>query len=182
MQLNHHFIKQLNRKNLCTWYILPLVDMNLHSFGEANIVNTFLVTGKMLIAVEVLDSNLCPDMRHHFAYQQTLNRADHELMVFEIPDRWTEDVQCFIKGSYSHMSEDAKNKIKEKSSLKYMVTDDKGVPYTDAILMALDKHPVLRETWINLLDSDKSTRYIGLPIELPEELLSIPSSECFIVI
>ena len=88
MQSNHHFIKQLNRKNLCTWYILPLVGMNLHSFGEANIVNTFLVTGKMLIAVEVLDSNLCPDMRHHFAYQQTLTRVDHELMVFEIPDRY----------------------------------------------------------------------------------------------
>lgn len=167
------FISKLNEKNLCTWYILPLISLNPHSFLESNMKDSYLVRDKMLIAVHVADLNLCRKVLSHPNYVETQMKDETELLVFNIPAAWEKDYLRFLRGSYSKLSAYAKDKIRESSGLKYETPDKKGNKITDAILMALDKHPVLREKWYEILGSDA---------HLPEELLSTPRPESFITL
>jgi hypothetical protein len=167
------FVRKLNEKNLCTWYILPLIDLNAKAFGSANFVDTFLIGGKMQIAVHVADANLCRDMVRDANYNNTVMIEEKELLVFNIPVAWVEDYNRFVSGKYSKMTDDAKNKIREGSGLKFEVPDTQGNKITDAILMALEQHPVLRGKWFDIL-GDKT----DIPRE--SELLSIPRPGSFI--
>lgn len=112
-------------------------------------------------------------MMKHDSFQEKREREDGELLLYWIPDEWAEDFGLFLQGRYSKFSQRAKRKIIQNSGLGYEVPDTKGNKRTDAILMALDRHPVLAEKWLEILGSDA---------QLPEELLSAPSPESFIIL
>lgn len=168
------FIEKLNEKHLCSWYILPLLDLNVEAFGFSNFVNGYQVKGTYLIAIQVLDMHLCADtlLSQHYEYGSSLEHNDY--LLFQIPAEWRKDYEMFLSGKYSKMSEEAKQKIREMSGLKYEVADECGNKLTDAILMALDNHPVLRRKWVELINT---TDYW-----IPEELLSPPAESSFITI
>jgi hypothetical protein len=170
MQVNP-FIAKLNEKNLCSWMVLPWLDLSPAIIGEANFVNAYLVEDQMKIAVELVDINLSPGIESHPQYTGTVVHQGRELLVFNIPSGWSRDWERFLAGRYSKMSDAAKMVIREKSGLKYEVPDDAGNKFTDAILLALDRHPVLQRKWWEVLGDDA---------QLPEELLSIPRPESFI--
>lgn len=168
------FLDILNEHNLCTWYILPWLGMNFNSFGGLdNFVNSYLVRGRMKIAVKVLDEKLCSLLREHPNYRGSLYRGEENtsILVFNIPDRWKDDYELFLQGKYSRMSEAAKTLIRRGSGLKYEVKNEKGIPISDSVLLALDKHPVLRKKWLEILGSDT---------QLPEELIDAPKDRWFI--
>lgn len=173
------FIEAINANTLCTWYVLPLIGLNKFNFQEGNFINSYITVDGKYIVVEVADWNLCPGIPSHkqFCRKEVGDNCDR--IVFEIPELWREDMGNFLKGLYSRMSEYAKQMIKEGSGLKYESLDDAGNRRTDAVLLALDKHPILRQQWTNELSIELPT-YKSYPI-IPEdmELLSIPNAGMF---
>ena len=102
-----------------------------------------------------------------------MKRRDGADSLLDVSQGWTKDYQRFLRGAYSKMSAYAKDKIRENSGLKYEVADVKGNKITDAILMALDKHPVLKARWLDIC---------GQMPTLSDELLSAPRPESFITL
>jgi hypothetical protein len=94
--------------------------------------------------------------------------------LFNIPACWENDYQLFIEGKYSRMSENAKQKIKELSGLKYEVADNLGNKLTDAVLMALDNHHALRSKWLEIIGTTE--------FWMPAESLSVLNESSFIAL
>ncbi len=173
------FIVKLNEKHLCTWYMLPLLNLNVQSFGNINFINAFIVRKASenpvsLVAVQVADKQLCPGVLSNKFFHSETMLGEKEYLLFRIPKWWRDDYHYFLQGQYSKMSDEAKQKIREVSGLKYEVPDEFGNKITDAILMALDNHKVLRNKWIDLLDISA--------FWLPEESLSVLAESSFITI
>lgn len=171
------FIVKLNERHLCTWYMLPLLDLNVTAFGNINFINAFIVRKANgnpipLVAVQVADKQLCPRALSNKFFHSEVLLGEEEYLLFRIPKWWRDDYHYFLQGQYSKMSEDAKQKIRELSGLKYGVKDEAGNMVTDAILMALENHKVLRNKWIDLLDISAYW--------LPDESLSVPAETSFI--
>lgn len=172
------FIKKLNEKHLCSWYILPLLGLSVETFGNSNFLNAFLIKDTYQIAVYVIDVNLCLATITSPFFKNELEINDREYLVFEIPEWWHEDYDMFLQGKYTKMSEEAKQKIRELCGLKYQVNNEVDVPITNAILLALDNHSILRKKWEDVLGTSAGNR----PLDLPDELLSLPAKESFIVV
>lgn len=168
------FLNRINEKNLCTWYILPLLELNISSFVECNFSNSYMTKDGKFIVVEVNSINYCPQLLSSRFYQKHIQKEKSDLIVFEIPNEWESDVQLYLTGRYSRLSNNAKKLIRLNSGLAFKVDTEWG-KWTDAILLALEKHPALREQWI--IELTHTT-----PPEFPEdlELLSIPSESTFI--
>jgi len=168
------FIEKLNEKHLCSWYILPLLDLNVEAFGISNFVNGYQVKGTYLISIRVLDMHLCAETLLSEYYDSGVTIGNNDYLLFQVPAEWRKDYEKFLSGKYSKMSEGAKQKIRDMSGLKYEVADENGNKLTDAILMALDNHPVLRRKWVELINTTDQW--------IPEELLSPPAESSFITI
>ena len=125
-----------------------------------------------VVAVHVIDVQLCPQVLSNKFFRNEVLMGEDEYLLFNIPKWWRKDYYSFLLGQYSKMSEDAKQKIRELSGLKYEVPDTRGNKLTDAILMALDNHKVLRNKWIDVLGISDCW--------LPEESLSILTEKSFI--
>ena len=118
-------------------------------------------------------------------FKKLIKKEESYLAIFKIPAEFDSDVQLFIKGDYSQMSETAKNIIKEYSCLEYNYdcedSDEdinkfgKTPLYTDDLLLVLDKSPELRKKW------EKEFGEI-ITIVIPEscELLPPPGKAAFI--
>jgi len=166
------FVEKLNEKNLCTWYVLPLLGLNPEIFGLSNFDNAYLIKNENLIVVKVIDAQLAMVASCSNYYKSVIFNKTHDYLVFEIPDKWLADLQMFLTGKYSQFSEEAKRIIKTSSSLTYEVLDESQIPHTDAILMALDNRSELRNAWMEILQVQE--------IHLPDELLSPPAESSFI--
>jgi hypothetical protein len=173
------FIEAINKNTLCTWYILPLIGLNKFHFQEGNFIDSFITVDGAYIVVEVADWNLCPSIPTNKTYVRKEVGINCDRLVFKIPENWAEDMSQFLRGAYSKMSEFAKQTIKEGSGLKYEHVDEAGNRRTDAIILALDMHPILREQWIAELSVELHT-YRSYP-DIPDnmELLSIPQERIF---
>ena len=170
--ISSEFVLKLNERNLCTWYILPLVGLNPAYFVDVNFVNSYLVKDKMQIAVEIYSPDLCYNLQFVPSYEKTTEMDMRFFMIFNIHEGWKRDVDFFTAGLFSQFSEEAKRCIIEVSGLSYKTPDENGSTHTSAILMALDRSVKLRDAWILELEVDEE--------HLPEELLSIPGESSYI--
>lgn len=174
------FVKKVSEYHLSTWFILPLIQLNKFSFGEANFVNSYVNAAGTIITVEMIDLRLCESFQNHPEYKDEKSTGKHSFIYFELPARWRTDFELFKAGKYSKMSDEAKELIIAHSGLKYQYVDeDNQTPITDARLMALERSDILREKWIDEL-SVHVGKYKSKPhISADAELLSVPSSETF---
>lgn len=172
MSSQHPFIKKLNERNLCTWYILPLIELNVASFGNSNFINSFIVTGEYQICVQVADMQLCLHNLDSYYFHGVLMRDHKDYLIFNIPAEWHDDYRLFVEGKFTKMSDLAKEIIKEGSGLKYDFPEDDEI-ITDSILMALDRHPSLLKKWSEILNVPDERNF-------PENLLSAPDEKSFI--
>ncbi len=176
------FIQAINKNTLCTWYVLPFIGLNKYNFQEGNFIDSYMTRNGKYIVVEVADWNLCPGIpaNKNFLRKDVGKKCDR--LIFNIPDAWNKDIELFLNGAYSKMSEYAKQTIRDGSGLTYDVADSAGNKRTNAILFALERHPILREMWMSELTVDLP-RYKSYPV-IPEdlELLSVPSDRMFTVI
>jgi hypothetical protein len=172
--ISNPFLEKLNEKNLSTWYMLPLIELSVKSFGEFNFINSYQVTGKAIVAVSVRDPKLCSAVRSNQYFKKLIEMKDISHFLFDIPEYCRNDYRLFLEGKYSRMSDGAKQKIRKLSGLKYEVEDSVGNKLTDAIIMALDNHQVLRNKWKEIIGTSEYW--------LPEESLSVLKEASFITI
>jgi hypothetical protein len=169
-------IKEIHRDNLCTYFVLPLIKLNKESFiSKDNFIDSYLTRDGLNILVKVVDTAFFHHrMVMHPQYQATWEAelTKHRYVQYSIPHRWQQDVQTFMKGKYSHMSNDAKEMIIQHSSMMYRerrLTDH--VPITDVRILALDRSEAVRDLWES---------HYGMRMDKEAELLSIAGERAYI--
>lgn len=160
---------QKRSTNLCSTYILPLLDLNRYSFGDAtNFVNSYVGNNDEFVIVRLVNPYR-PALTHR-SYRFCFSKEGHTYYVFEIDPKHKETVRYFREGKYSRFPEEAKSQIKRKSGLSYRIPTGTGGVKSAKELLALDKDKKLKEK----LEQD-------LAVKLPAdaELVSIPDEENF---
>lgn len=157
-------IDELSATNLCTFFVLPLIGTNKNGFGgDSNFLNSFLSRDGSLIYVEVYMPEFVGMGLPEHRVCKDANGKDY--LEFKIPSEYKEDVQLFMAGRYSEMSETVKRIIRENSTLKYK--DLKNTVYkTDVRLLALEKSQVLRDYWNSQLWDWPAQSHIDDDLEL----------------
>lgn len=171
-----HIIKELHKDNLCTYFVLPLLKLSKFRFiADSNFIDSFLSEDKKLIFVQVLETLFLEyRLQEHPDYKGVYkDNLGNKFIVYAIPEQFHYDVEKFVSGRYSSMSEEAKELIQEYSGLyyRYKQSDDKIV--TDIRLLALEKADIVRDLWEDAL---------ACTLEDGQELLSIPGKESFMTI
>jgi len=179
-------IEELRTVNLCTYYILPLLKLSKFSFLNSNFVNSYLTPTGTGIVVEVLEPLLLSrNVLNHQQCRGKFKHDKHTCITYIIPHKWSSDVEKFMQGKFSKMSKAAKASIIRFSGLDHKKKSGTGI-YTDGRLLALDKHPVLKQMWETELTSitpakdGKSSQRSVIELGEDAELLSIPGKESYI--
>lgn len=161
-------VKQTNKVNLSTYYILPLLKLNKQSWGSDNLIKT-QVTKYGEVVVFIKDSVNAGDYYNHENYGADVDEEDGSTMIiYNIPERFLEDYQFFIESKYSKMSIFAKDAIKQSakanglqwgtptgkkatvmSNGKQVVVD---IVDSSEVLLALDKNEDLKKSLEKELD------------------------------
>jgi hypothetical protein len=173
--MSNKLVDDLNRENLCTYFILPLTGVSKDTFMSGNFLDSFISMDRKSIAVNIIEPYLIsPRVRMHYNFRglKVLESWNGPVWMYEfaIPDQYMEDLDKFLNGQFSKMSEEAKIQIRKHSGLPYekeeYIKDVGRVVSTDLRLCALDKNNTgLRNFWEKRLD-------VVLPAGM--ELLSIP--------
>ncbi len=172
--MNKKVLTELARHNLCTYFILPLIKLNKFKFAhESNFVNSFLSPDGLYIYVQVVEHIFIEHILDlHPQYDGLYTNQDkHNLIRYKIPSRFKQDVVLFMKGKFSALSSNAKKAITKYSGLIYKDLNENGIVVSDIRLLALEQSPIVKEMW---------EEYLKVTLSKDSELLSIPSSECYI--
>ncbi len=170
------FTAALSKVNLCTFFILPLINLSkdsTHSYFRNTYLSPEGDKAYLEISIVYLFKTGWKSLPEH--KQVSVNgKAYLEFMIPE--ERWP-DVQLFILGKYSKMSEAAKALIKANSTLHYKHYNEQLKTYsTDYRLLALDKSEKLKAKWESLLFDSP---YCGV-LDDDMELLSPPPESSFL--
>lgn len=164
-------IEELHKDNLCTYFVLPLLRLNKFNFTGSNFISSYLTRDGQRIAVQVYDTSLIlRSVYMHPGYERSFIKDGYHYLVFRIAEKWSKDVESFIKGKFSLMSEGAKDVIYQYSGLNYQSLMGKKV-VTDGRLLALERHACLRDTLIREYEIDLGPN---------DELLAVPEDRSFI--
>ena len=164
-------ITVMKNVNLCTYFMLPLLGLSEHSFGERNFINSYISRDGDCIYVRVYSKHLLPSsIRSGNNLVTTL--FDEEYLVLPFPPLWREDIEKFLNGKYSQMSLPAKELIVQHSGLEYKAKGESGTQLTDFRLIALTRHPNLlayiKDALYDpgeycILDEDETTELLEAP-------------------
>lgn len=171
--MSQRLIDELRNENLCTHFILPLLKLSKFSFLSSNFIDSYITRDRQAVVVEVVELELLSRRvkeNHPRFIGQTWIDGRH-LLVYHINSQWKEDIELFISGGFSKMSQRAKDMIIRYSRLAYMQRDEDGKIVTDGRLLALERNPKLKEMWERELD---------VYLDYQAELLSIPGERAFI--
>lgn len=170
-------IEEAGKTNLCTYFVLPLCLVNKLRFGgKENFLNSYLSPDGKYIYVEIVSDLFLLGIDDLPEYK-LIEFRDSYFVEFKIPEQWSKDVQLFMKGQYTKLSEGAKRRIREGSSLKYREYVG-TVMSTDFRLMALANSDTIRSMWEELIFDDNELGRMSIG----EELLSIPDESSYITI
>ena len=149
-------LKEIHRENLCTYFVLPLLQIGKSRFAdESNFLDSYLTPDLQSILVSVAETTFFKArMENHPQYLATWSdKSGGEYIQYSIPARWANDVLVFSEGKYSRMSVEAKEMIQKYSELQYRVRRSAdNVPITDIRLLALDRSIAVRELWEHYYD------------------------------
>lgn len=161
-------LNEMNRCNLCTYFILPLVGLTEKSFGGL-FINSYLTreVGYIVVHVANLDlvSRACRQLSVH-----SWSDSSGGYLQYALENIWWYDLAKFCNGEYSRISSAAKKIINERSGLKYKETVN-GVETTDFRLLALQGEKAVRYYW---------ERELGAHLDVHQDLLSKPPESSFI--
>lgn len=158
------FLAELRRINLCTWYLLPLTGLTRLSFGDGLFLNSYLERNKRWIIVHVPDLQLVPKRLQSHAVRLWSNENGGYL-AYQLDPQWNPDVELFINGQYSSLSEELKAVIFDRSGLPYMEPAGNGRFHTDLRLLMLKGGDVVREYFEQELQTklDPGMEVLGPP-------------------
>lgn len=177
--MSQALINELSRENLCTHFVLPLLRLNKFSFLASNFLNCYLSVEGHFIVAHVVEGHLLSRkvFKNSYYYRTCRKRGISGIyLVYRVPPEWHRDIDLFMQGKFSRMSDKAKETIIRYSSLPYQEKEG-GRTVTDGRLLALDKHPLLKQMWERAIHDPESKREEQ---QIPDELLSIPGDESYI--
>lgn len=155
---------------LITYYMLPLVNVNKHTFARGFKTSYINDIGTTLY-VELNKPMISPTYKLSSYYLSETLIKDTLFIVFKIPDRFLDDGNKFINGLYSQMSREAKKLIYSTSTLPYNVKMD-TFAMSHPILQALTKTKSLRKFLLE---------YLGVEVLADSgELIEEPDKSWFI--
>lgn len=135
-------IKEFDEATLCTYYVLPLLKCSRYSFvyfKDCYLLNT----SELLVKCAVIDD---VDKYTHMPHYVTSYVYDDVLhILFKIPEEFEKDVQLFLDGKYSKLSETAKHHIKTYSKatiIRHLKDQDRWL--LDETIQLIDRDPILR--------------------------------------
>ena len=168
-------VSTMLERNLCTYFVLPLLGFCYKDFGADNATDTYMSQCGRRIWVKVKDVNLVPiELRAaaiHFYTDETA-----AFFCYLLPISWHYDIEHFLQGRYSRFSEEALDLIGRYSGLAYFSLEN-GDVYTDFRLQALYRTPKVLQMWKrHLYDEDEPCI---LDIEPDAELLEGPRPSLF---
>ena len=142
-------IKEQTKINLSAYFILPLLKLNINSYGKDNFINSF-VTKQGNVVVHIKDSALAGDYFEHENMVADVEEDGHTMVVYEIPSLWTNSFNAFVNSKYSEMSKAAKNQIvahaKANGLMYNQPTEVKGEMETSIIYHGLVKTQQFKES------------------------------------
>ncbi len=170
-----NFFNAVYDYNICTYYLLPLLKLNKYRFGHRNFRQSYVNSrNPHILYIEVAWTPTLVDGDKGY---QGIQKKDGKLfLVYILPDEWASDIQLFLKGHYSLMSDDAKEMIRTHGGMRNNQVDvSTGRPWTDARLMAIDtKSPNVR-TFLRL----HIERELKVILPNDAELIAPPNENCF---
>ena len=146
-------------KNKAIYFILPMLQLNKSSFGADNFITCYLDKSGYIVVntkYEVTENILA-----HKNYITDYQGKDGTMIVFSIPEEFTNDVPLFVSGKYSQLS----------SKLKVLI----------------GKIPEVSPNILSMLNPKKSdlesmAHELGVDVKYIKEISSIPSDSNFIYI
>ena len=157
-------------ENLVTYYVLPMVGVNNVVFGNL-FRNSLLAKDGTRVYVQLKKKMNSVGYTKVDSYITDLNISGKLYAVYNVPSKFDEEIQLFLKGKYSQFKPSTKKIIYAGSGLPYnkKVGDFK---LSSPILQALDKTKVLRFYLLKTLGVDT------LPNS--SELIDVPEDSWFI--
>lgn len=163
-------ITAMKEVNICTYFLLPLLGLSEHSFGENNFKDSYVSEDGQYIYVGVHSVIVVPfGVRQDVPVVRTIDGEAY--LKFKFPELWKNDVKLFLEGKYSKMSHYAKTAIRSHSGLMYK-QEQGDTFFTDFRLVALDRSPDLIAEWNKHLYGEGSVSI--LDIDPTIELLEAP--------
>lgn len=164
-------IAAMTERNLCTYFTLTLLGLSEHSFGENNFINSYMSRDGKTIYVQVKDFDRIP-FQNKEGGTLLVSTSDSKYISYQFPELWDKDIQCFLRGKYSLMTDSAKSTIIAYSGLQNKQPGNGG-KYTDFRLIALSRNPILKQVWRDHLYDENDRRCI-LDEDPDIELLEAP--------
>lgn len=157
-------------RNLVVYYVLPLTQVNIVTFGR-KFKNAYLNKTGTQVHVEVSSPLMTPNYELSPHYTSTLNIGGSTIVNFRIPNEFLPDIQLFMKGLYSQMSKSAKKIIYATS----------GLPYNETMEDFSITHPVLHALGSTKRLKEFLTGHLGV-VELADsgELIDPPDETWYI--
>ncbi len=157
------------RYNLCTFYLLPFCDVNIHSFSEPNLVNSWVHPEGKFMYVRVKDLEWCQPECWESKFFKGMDENDCFMFGYHFP-LWARP--AFVKykeGRYSEIPTKLKDKVKKTSGLDFMVKDNTYPSgfRTDVRIGALDKEIEVKKFLEAVLETriDPKGEYMAPPGE-----------------
>lgn len=114
-------LKKLSKVNFSTFFILPLLDLGIDSFGKGVIIDTYISKDDYLLYVKVNDSFSFNDLILVPEYVSSFFIKEGEQMLcFRLDPKWHKDLDTFRKSKYKQLSPEAKKKIYKYSGLTFL--------------------------------------------------------------
>ena len=164
VELLERFLNMEKDHSLVKHYLYPLTGGNYGSFGRwGNIERAFVSKDgeQIFIKLKKRGASLSYSDLASYQYSAVINKET--LLVFKTPIEFAEDMSLLLKGKYTEMGKQTKDKICKASALKF--NRKEGNFYSSSsILQALYVDSPFREGL---------SEYFGLRVtELPREIIS----------
>lgn len=140
-------------RNLVSYYMLPLVRVNVDTFGS-KFVNAYINKDGTQIFVELSTEMNSPNYELSPHYTSTMDVYGTVIVSFKVPESHLNDVHLFKSGAYSQMSKEAKKIIYKTSGLAYNEKME-NFSISHPILHALGTTKRLREYLFTYLDVEE---------------------------
>lgn len=161
--------------NLCTYFILPLLDLNKDSYK--GFVNCFLsYNGKVIVK---LDNKPESSYWLHPEYVTDYTLDGYTYIIYSIPPQHLQELNLFLEGRYSEYPAASKKIIYRNSGLEFNKNVGDQI-ITHNLLLVMAKHPNLRAHLEKELEVmlPKSGELWNKP-DLDKEILDIDTDICF---
>ena len=146
-------LHEVQRTNLSTYYLLPLLGINYDDFGKATFLNSYVSRNGKYLIVKVREPRIILNpkkiIRRENYFVRAWEDSDGAYYLYNFPEQWKHEFFMFTQGSYTQFSDKAKEIICKTCGLDYKVGSNS---VTHVILLALEGAEQFKRFWCTELD------------------------------